>query len=240
MNAYILLVSALLLLGSGPFLSWICRRFPSFMCVLDTFVLVSVGAFVVFHMLPDSWTHMGVWSLVLACSSLLTVGLFQRVFSKTKVKFRRVTLVLAVLGLSLHAIMDGLGLGIPSTHMHGTHIHSTNAMGLAILMHRLPMGLAIWVWAEASEGRRFAIGTLLLMGAATVFGFMWGSSLETVLEGNGVAAFQALLGGVLLHILWHREVRYPASHKPRWKWGEMWGLGLGLLCVFWFTVGENA
>ncbi|MHC4393421.1 MAG: permease [Planctomycetota bacterium] len=97
-------------------------------------------------------------------------------------------------------------------HGHG-HGESGDALGVAILLHRIPMGLLLWVLLGARFGFVIAGLALVAMGGATVGGFAFARGVMTSLEVPVFAHFLALSAGGLLHVvLGHGEIGHEHEH----------------------------
>jgi hypothetical protein len=73
---------------------------------------------------------------------------------------------------------------------------------LAVVLHRLPEGAALW-WLMRPLGERGARVALALVAAATTLGFLLGGAAAPDLGTAGAALFQAFVAGVMLHVLGH-------------------------------------
>ncbi|HAN30783.1 MAG TPA: hypothetical protein DCQ06_04230, partial [Myxococcales bacterium] len=86
---------------------------------------------------------------------------------------------MAGIALALHAAMDGAALITDDSHHlhdHGHHLSATK-LAMAVLLHRLPMGVVIW-WAVTPRfGSKAGWMSLLSMVAATLFGFYGGGQI---------------------------------------------------------------
>lgn len=205
-----MLAGSLLVLVLGPILVARVRNLRPATVALDAFVVVAIGGLVLIHVLPDSLDRGG-WAALAA----LVAGLFGPLLAERGLRpgttsgAGRVVIGLALAGLAAHAVIDGLALGHDHAANEPGHEHeATGLLALAVLLHRLPVGIAIWWLIPRTLGVRVAITTLLLIAGSTVFGFaIGGVALDESSGGQGLAIFQALLAGSLLHVVFH-------SHLP--------------------------
>ena len=109
-------------------------------------------------------------------------------------------LVPALLGLLVHAGLDGAALYTPPLAQG----HPADLLPLAVVLHRLPESLAIWWLLSPSRGPRLALAALGAVGLATVAGYLGAGALLPYAQTQGMAWFQALVGGALLHVVVHR------------------------------------
>ncbi|MEL0614970.1 hypothetical protein, partial [Marinomonas arenicola] len=82
-------------------------RQPGWLDLLDAFIFVSISGLVLFHILPELLYEGGLLVLVLTGLGLLTPSLIEKYFHKAANKAHNTTLFLGVLGLVLHASLDG-------------------------------------------------------------------------------------------------------------------------------------
>ena len=75
-------------------------------------------------------------------------------------------------------------------------------LGWAVVAHRLPVGFAIVVAAHASrKSAMVSWGLSLTMVGATVLGYVSGPSVVAWLSESAPAALEAIVAGVLLHVV---------------------------------------
>jgi uncharacterized protein len=163
--------------------------------------LVVVGAIILFHILPESIEHGGWAGLIFfGLGFLLPLGL-ERLLNIAVKKVHLPTLIISTLGLMLHTLIDGSALV------------EENLLPLAIILHRLPMGLIVWVMIQPSFGKPTALIVLILMAFGTWLGYhfggVWLHELEQTVEFNW---FQAFISATLLHILLHRSHDHNHGH----------------------------
>jgi hypothetical protein len=110
---------------------------------------------------------------------------------------------LGSLALSVHAVMDGVALaGGGHGDAHG------NMLTVAVVLHRLPVGIAIWWVARPALGPVAAWSAIVVVSLATVAGFVLGEGAMTDASTWGLGIFQALMAGFLLHVVsHHRDAR---------------------------------
>lgn len=200
---------SLLALGLGPALVVVARKQRWVLGVVDGFVMVTIGGIVLLHILPHAFLIGGWAMLVLAAVGLLGPALFERTIGPRLPTATRWMLPLALLGLSLHAFVDGAVLVEAAqghNASHGGHEHAASSGGwiaLGVVLHRIPEGLASWWVFRQRYGVRGALLALTNIGAATTLGFFLGEQLEGHL--GVLHGLQALVAGSLLHVIFHRS-----------------------------------
>lgn len=108
-----------------------------------------------------------------------------------------VTLAIGVGGLLLHSAADGAAL-------LGGHLGHHAALSLAVVLHNVPAGLAIWWLVQTNFGTRAAMLVLGLLAVATVAGYFAASAVASVASAAEFAWLQAFVAGSLLHLTYHR------------------------------------
>ena len=170
-------------------------RYGRFLAFLDGFLSIFVGALVLFHIFPHSFSEVGYWAVPLFLLGCI-IPVFLESFG-TKTNF---AIVLIALAFSIHGFLDGVGLQLGASlleeshkgHTHGDG-HNTHALSLAVIAHRIPMGL--FLGFAAMRMKSFAYILAAIIALATFAGFAWGAKLPAM-EG-----LQALLGGGLMHVI---------------------------------------
>jgi len=200
------LVLSVVVLAAGPLLAHATagRRGP--LAALDAFVLISVAGLILLHIVPEAVPLGGLWILGTAAVGLALPGLFERGLHVSHGNVHRAVLALAVCGLTIHAAADGLALAqqaiahsdLPPVVRN--HFHGQESLGIAVVLHRIPVGLLLWLALRARFGRLVAIGSLAALAAATVAGYQSGAAFGA-LEGAPRGHLLAFVGGSLLHVL---------------------------------------
>jgi uncharacterized membrane protein YraQ (UPF0718 family) len=202
-------LTSLLALGLGPLLVALARRQRWVLGVVDGFVVVTIGGIVLLHILPHAFLVGGWAMLLLAALGLVGPALFERVVGPRLPLVTRWMLPLALLGLSLHAFIDGAVLAEAAGgheghgHDHGHEGEASGWMALGVVLHRVPEGLASWWVFRHRHGLRGSLLALASVGVATTLGFALGGRLEGHL--GALHGLQALVAGSLLHVIFHRS-----------------------------------
>jgi hypothetical protein len=231
------LISSIAAFAVGPLVHhWVHAR-PAPLAALEGFILTAIGGLVLFHILPHGWEMAGWPVVVAALVGALVPEVVERLFHHaTARRVHLLVLGLALAGLLVHAALDGVALA------GGAHGEFSSGVTLAVILHRIPVGLTIWWLLRQLHGPAAALGTLTLMAASTVVGYGIGPGLLGMLSGRGLGLFQALVGGALLHVVWHCPHGHaPAmadghdhtdhTHPSRWSWPTALGGLLGLALV---------
>lgn len=168
----------------------------------DTLIIVALMVLMAFILIPESWAELGYWSVALILSGYLVPGLLEQLVKKAAHTFHLLSLLIALAGLALHAMLDGAVLTVG----HGI---ANNNLSMAIVLHRLGVGMMLWMMVQPVFGRRIAFAVLGFVALATVAGFFLS---EPVLgfESHALSIVQALIIGMIVHSLIHRS--HGASH----------------------------
>jgi uncharacterized protein len=207
---------SLLALAVGPVLVHYVRRLRSAAIALDAFVIVMVGGLVLTEVLPHSIALGGLGALACAVLGFLLPTLAERGLRPSS-RARLLFLVVALVALFAHATVDGIGLsdlGHDLGHDHGQGAPFP-VLALAIILHRLPVGISIWWIVARTLGVRLAVITLLVICAGTLVGFTAGSAALSGASGQAVGIFEGLLAGSLLHVVMHAHIPAPSGGKGR-------------------------
>ena len=209
-----LLVLSIVALALGPGIITLAGARSWVYALVDGFVIVTISGIAVIHILPQAILSSGAWAFVGAAAGLFGPMLLERkdhahhddVRGGDRAKHRP-AMALALLGIAIHAFLDGSAFaGNDDGHGHG-HDHGHGAselLALAVVLHRIPEGLAIWWLVRAQRGGiKTAIVALSIVAVATVLGSRFGDELA---HGTGASLFsfvQAVVAGSLLHVIIH-------------------------------------
>lgn len=216
-----LLLATLAALLCGPLLySWAQTR-SALLAFLDGFLFVSIFGLVLLEAVPGTFSAGGGWSALFLIAGLLGPSLLEQGISRARREAHLAALLLAMLGLVVHSLGDGIALSA------GGDAHISLALPLAVAVHSIPVGLVVWWLLFPVFGAWPPLLAILAMCAGTIAGYVFGPALGTALGTTGWAWFQALVAGTILHVVFGRPHIDPdAAHRasPRLE-------GLGNLCA---------
>ena len=197
-----LLVASLLALFVGPVFVHVMGRRHAAILAIDGFVLVAIGGLVLFHILPHSVADAGWPALIAAAIGLVVPTFFHPPLEECPGREAMPLLSLAILTIALHAFLDGVGLVDPSASGDG------NALGIAVVLHRILEGLGIWWLVRPHYGRRGTIAVVGVMAVATIMGFFSAGAASHAASERVIDIVQVAVAGSLLHVLMrHAPVR---------------------------------
>ena len=184
----IALVLAIAALFVGPAMVWLLRT-PALRAALDGLCVVLVAGVALLHLGPHAVLHGG-----LVAVGGVALGLIASI-AMHRLERKGAWASGAVVLLGAHAFLDGAALGILDGAM-------TVGLGLAVVVHRLPVGLAVVAAARPSRG------ALLLGGLAvlTVLGFTLGQGVVAVLPESLAAGMEGAIVGGMLHVVFAHRI----------------------------------
>lgn len=239
------LSTAALLLG--PLIYAWGRTHPSAKQVLDGFVLVAVAGIVCVNIIPSAIDLGGWLALAALTAGLVFPVVIEKVFHHSMHRAHVFIVVLAALGLVLHAVIDGIAL-LPGLHAEiangGNQTAGpvstrggpvNNPLALGVILHRLPVGMALWWSVRPHFGIPAAVLTFGLLIAATGLAYLLGAPIVELATTRSLVLFQAFAAGSLVHV-----VAFGVSHLhrgdevfvPTDNWGFRAGILLGMFVVF--------
>ena len=173
---------------------------PGTVRLVDRFMYVAVPGLVLWQVLPHAWAEHGVLAILTLAAGMGTPALIERASHAVAPHTDDLALLAGLSGLALHASLEGAAIAPEEA-----------ALGLAIILHRIPVGLVIWWMLEPRYG---FVGGALGVGAvavATLIGHAAGSAVVAD-HGSGVELYQAFVGGSLLHVVFHQS-RHDHRHE---------------------------
>ncbi|MCA9540109.1 MAG: hypothetical protein KC620_14525 [Myxococcales bacterium] len=202
---------SIIALVAGPLLARLLRPARALMAALDGFILTAIGGLVLFDVLPPALYAGGGYALVALAAGVGLPVLSERHLHRGAITHRGV-LIVALLGLSVHALIDGAALvgGVGTAHANGYangyangHAHGHEALAWSVVLHRVPVGLLLWWTLAPRGGGRVLAMALALIASATVVGFAAGDALLPSVPPVAMGVFVALAAGALLHVVLH-------------------------------------
>jgi len=198
------LVLSIVILFIGPLLyQWL--RVGGFIAkAFDSAIIAVLILLMAFLLIPESWSQLGPMSLVLILTGYLLPGLLEHLVKRAAHTFHLVSLVLALVGLALHAMLDGAVLTV-SDGSAGSHL------SVAIVIHRFGVGMMLWMMVQPVFGKRGALGILAFVSLATLAGYMLSESVLHLEGSYTMSVIQSLIIGMIVHSLAHRS--HSVSHQ---------------------------
>jgi uncharacterized membrane protein YraQ (UPF0718 family) len=226
-------------LALGPLLGWLLRSSAMALQALDGFVIVSILGVCVFHLLPEALLVAGPWALLTVLIGLLIPGLVERKLIHSEARTHLAVLLLAALGLGVHAFLDGAVLAGLATGGAVTE-GAGAALAWGVLLHRIPVSLMIWWAFRPLHGGIAAASVLLGLGLSTVAGYVAAVGMVHPLEGPLAGHILALVSGSILHVIFHQTGPEGFSGRvhdcPRWAGA---GALVALALVSWSALGGD-
>jgi uncharacterized protein len=199
------LLATLLALAAGPALYAFGRHNQRMHAFLDGFVLVSIAGLVVLEVVPGTFTQGGPWSVAFLLAGLFGPTLLERAFRNAERATHIGALGFAVCGLVFHALGDGVVLAPGYVDW---------ALPAAVVVHSIPVGMAVWWLLAPTFGAGPPLVALLAMAAGTLAGYFYGDALSATLGQQAWAWFQSLIAGTILHVIFGRPHLHGDEEDP--------------------------
>lgn len=187
-----MLTASLLALCLGPILYQLIAREKEVVEGIDGFVSVSISGLFILHLLEGEGPFGGLGLFAVFLVGFFGPLIFERCFRNFQRNIHYLALLFGLLGFLIHAAADGVALRV---------ISSEESLPLAIVLHRLPVGLAIWWLLKPRFGYASAISVLLLTGAATVIGYAAAGEETNIASSSWLELFEAFVTGSILHVV---------------------------------------
>jgi len=165
--------------------------------IVSGIVLVIVTGVILLEVIPHSYESIGIWALLLPLIGFAGPTLIEKTFHKAADTTHNLTIFLGISGLLVHALIDGAAL-------QSDQSNANNGLTLAIVLHRLPVGLTIWWMLKPLLGERYALVILLMMGLSTFAGFGLNQAIASYHDNTIFSSLQAFIAGSLLHVVIHK------------------------------------
>ncbi len=193
-----MLLLSLITLFAGPLVYIWLSDYRSQAAAFDRILVVLLLLVIAVLLIPELFAVLSWVAPALILLGYLLPGLLEKLIRSAAQKLHLASLVAAAIGLLLHAMMDGAGLA-------GSKLQGSIGLALVIVLHRFGVGMILWMVMRHAFGQRIAWLTLGGMAAATIVGYEFSEILLPLAGDTGIAAFQAVIVGTIIHSLIHRE-----------------------------------
>ena len=188
------LISALLAPLAGVLIYVTLHHRARTVRLLDTAVIVALPLLVAVVVVPHAWAERSLVPVGVVALGAGLLALVERL-SRTLARYTDdATLVFAVLGISVHALVEGSALTAGASP----------AFVLAVVVHRVALGLLIWWLVVPRHGVRLAAAGVAAILAGTVAGYVLGAGVMTGLTFVDSHLLEAFVAGTLLHVVLHQ------------------------------------
>ena len=247
------LALSLIALALGPLLYSACQKMVLIRSALDGLLFVTIAGIVMIHIVPAVFAVAGFAALLSFAAGVGAAFLIERRPDLDGSDRYAWIVLLGALGLVIHAAMDGVAL-LPGDHLHAdrdpgseSDVHNdekasglaglfSNHLAIGVILHRIPVGMAIWWAVRPRLGSAVAICALAIIAVATSAAYLLGEPVIELMEVKSVALFQAFVAGTLLHVIVFSSVQRDATpggddHDHR-VIGERLGVIAGLFILY--------
>jgi len=220
------LALSILALLLGPVIYGLSRKNPVARQILDGFIFITIAGIICVNIIPEALAVGGTLALLFLLLGLAFPVIVEHGFSSALHEAHIVVLILAALGLIIHATIDGIAI-LPA---------QGNDLAHAVILHRLPVGMAIWWSLRPTLGTPVAVGAIVMISMATALSYILGAPMVELAEARSLAMIQAFVAGSLIHIVAFGFTHDHDAHiEPVAKsqdWSYRVGILLGLFLVF--------
>lgn len=222
MNLALSIVALLL----GPVIYGLSQRNRVARQVLDGFIFITIAGIICVNIIPEALAVGGTLAVIFLVAGIAFPVIMEHGFRGALHEAHVVVLILAALGLIIHAIIDGIAL-LPAQGSDLAH---------AVILHRLPVGMAIWWSLRPSLGTSVAVAAIVTISLATALSYLLGAPVVELAEAKSLALVQAFVSGSLIHIvafgITHEHDAHIEPVARSQDWSYRVGILLGLFLVF--------
>jgi len=229
------LLVAVLAVALGAALTAVSGARPTVLGLLRTFAATAAAAVVLTHLLPDALSGAGLWGalafLVGLLGPLALHPLTERLaLRKSELSPRRLALEAGFIGLLVHHVGDGLGIGAYAALPGGVLAHLD--VIVALIAHTVPLVAVVTLAYRGEYGLPVALRRVAALAAASALGVGASFAVPGPALASAAAWIGALVSGVLLHVVTHDWLEdLPKSEAARLADLGAAALGLSLVLL---------
>jgi uncharacterized protein len=170
---------------------------------MDGFSLASIAGIVLLHLLPEAIESKGMIAIGFILIGLFLPGLLDTFLSK---KFNTKGNIFLLLGMYLHTITESAALG----SIQGEGLH---ALGLAIVLHRFPVGLLLFAFLLKDRGKKYAVISIIGLTLVSSLGFLLGGRLQFLVPETYSVYLEIFVSASLLHVAFDNRHSFHVVHE---------------------------
>lgn len=174
--------------------------------LVSGFILIIIATTIFVEVLPASFDRIGLVAIVLAILGFAGPTLIEHLFSRSANRTHNLTMLLGISGLIIHAAIDGIAL------QNSSQMPQADSLSIAVILHRIPVGLTVWWLLKPLVGERFALLILLTIAIATLIGYFLSLELVRFSTNDTFSYFQSFISGSLLHVIFHKPHEDGCTH----------------------------
>ena len=195
------LFAAIIAPAVGALLYGLLHGLPKTARMFDTSMFVVIPLLVVWQVVEHSWEDHGLLVLGIMGLGLALPLLTERLSQSLALHTDNLALTVGLSGLLLHIFLEGAALALEGA-----------GFKVAIVAHRLLVGLMIWWLLRPRFGYWIAFAGLGAAIAITIAGYFLGTLWFD--DGAGSQLYVAFVGGSLLHVVFHQSRADHTHTKP--------------------------
>lgn len=232
----IALAVALAAIALGTLLGLLPGSSPRAAGPFRTGAMVTSIAVVLGQLLPESLSHIGMWGLCVfvlgymapRAAERLATWMRKPACSHEDAMCTDLGLELGFVGLLLHSVGDGVGLGLYAGPLHAGHGHYD--VLFAIAGHTVPVAALVALAFKTHRGTMNAIVRAVAVAFAMVLGMVLANALSVSVLVRAEPWLTAVVSGLLLHIVTHGW-NVEGETTLRSRVGDFVAIGIGISLV---------
>ncbi len=215
----------------GPFVYELGRTRPTIRQLLDGLIFITIAGIVCVHIIPAAIASGGLFAIVFLLVGLAFPVVLESRFHDAIPKAHGFIVLLAALGMVVHAAVDGIAL-VPDPDAGSAWAGDPLAAG--VVLHRVPVGMAIWWSLRPNFGAPVAVAAFAVIIVVTSIAYFAAGPLVELASAPSVAWFQAFVAGSLVHIVaFGVRHGHPVEGDARSRdWAYRVGILVGLFLIF--------
>lgn len=175
----------------GPIIYLAGQKYVVARRVLHFLIVLAIAWIIAVHIVPEALEHGGSLAIAVIIAGIAFPMVLERLFRKATDTAHLVVVAIAALGLLIHAVIDGVAL-LPGSGVSLSH---------AIILHRIPVGMALWWAVQPTYGNAVTAAVFALVILSTAAGFAAGEPVLAMAATKTIALLQAFVSGSLIHVV---------------------------------------
>lgn len=178
----------------GPVIYDFCRQSKFKQNVLNGFICVSITGISLLHLFEIITYENIIYIIVVFTLGIFGPNYLEKVFSNFNRHIHKAVLGFSLFAFAVHVFLEGI-------YLHHSEELTHDLLAMGVLIHRIPVGIALWWIIRPIFGKKAAIASLVIISSISILGSITPVDLHHHETHLWIDLLKAFLAGSILHVV---------------------------------------